>query len=78
MGRGGVENQWNDELVCMKRNNYKSTDLTIDAVYPDKWNKMQGRYTKAVFLKRTLIDATAKYADLLNIKDEISKIKVDR
>ena len=39
---------------------------------------MQVRYTKAVFSKRTLIDATAKYADLFNIKDEISEIKVDR
>ena len=74
----GDENQLNDELVCMKRKNYMSTELTIDAVYPDKWNKMQVRYTKAVFSKRTLIDATAKYADLLNIKDEMSKIKVDR
>ena len=77
-GWSGVVNQWNDELIRMKRNNLRLTDLSIDAVNPDKWNKMRVTFAKAVFSKKTLSHGISHHSTLLNCEQEIAKLKVDK
>ena len=55
----------------------RQMDLTVDAVYPDKWNKMRVTHAKSVFSLRTLNHGMAKYASILNCGAKVAGIKVD-
>ena len=59
----------------MERNNFRLTDLAIEAIQLDKWNKMRVTLSKDVFSKKTLSKVIAHHSTLLDCDQEIAKIE---
>ena len=76
-GWAGVINQWNDDLKRMDSSDLRQTYITVDTVYPDKWNKMRATHPNSGFSVRTLNHGMAKYSSILNFGAKVAGIKVD-
>ena len=60
----------------MELNDFRLTDLTIDAVCPDKWNKMRVHHAKAVFSNKTCSQAVSACSEELRCESEIEKVEL--
>ena len=59
----------------MKRNNFRLTDLAIEAIQLDKWNKMRVTLSKDFFSKKTLSKVIAHNSTLLDCDQGSDKIE---
>ena len=75
-GWGGIKAQWDRELDRIQKGMIQLSELTIDCVKSDSWNKMRVTFAKRVFSDKTLSDEFHHYAALMNVEDELTRIQL--
>ena len=75
-GWGGIKAQWDRELDRIQKGMIRLSELTIDCVKSDSWNKMRVTFAKRVFSDKTLSDEFHHYAALMNVEDELTRIQL--
>ena len=74
-GWSNVILQWHRDRQRMRNGKYRLTDMTMDTVYPDSWNKMRVGVAKRTFSRKTLCKGINFFAREMDFLDTILKLK---
>ena len=61
-----LNKQWQKEEHFIQSGNSKIGALTVDSVYPYRWNKMRVPFAKYVFIKSTLSESIVYFSQRFN------------
>ena len=75
-GWSGVILQWHRDRERVEGGKYRLTDMTMDTVYPDSWNKMRVGVAKQTFSRKTLSEGMDFFAREMDCLETIQKMKV--
>ena len=75
-GWSNVILQWHRDRQRVENGKYRLTDMTMDTVYPDSWNKMRVGVAKSTFSRKTLSEGMDFFSREMDCLDTILKLEV--